>query len=146
MTAAEEHTQNTEEIEQCSGSAGKSVLGRQATAAKTAADASNKLVQSLTKATDVVTASKAKKNKADTDAAKKQLQDAVKDAQNLLTDSEGNVADETTRQTLQTALDAASKALQQSKPDLKTLQKALADLQTAVDSVNNSLLPPVSSG
>lgn len=146
VAAAEEHTQNAKDVEQCSGSAGESVLGRQATAAKTAADESSKLVQSLTKATDAVTGSKAKKTKADTDAAKKQLQDAVKDAQNLLADSEGDVADETTRQTLQTALDAANKALQQSKPDVKTLQKALADLQTAVDGVNNSLLTPVSSG
>ena len=64
----------------------------------------------------------------------------------ILTDSEGNVADETTRQMLQTALGAANKALHQSKPDLKTLQKALTDLQTAVDGVNNSLLSPVSSG
>lgn len=95
--------------------------------------------KTLTSAVKAVTDSQAKKTKADTDAAKKTLEQAVADAKTLLANSEGAVADDATRQTLQAAVDKADALLKASDPKLADLTQAQTDLQNASTAVNDSM-------
>jgi hypothetical protein len=68
------------------------------------------------------------------------LAQAIKDAQGTLDSSNGKVADDKTRETLQKALDAANKVLADSSvKDQKRYQDAKASLAAPVKSVNDSV-------
>lgn len=72
--------------------------------------------------------------------AKASLAQAIKDAQGTLDSSNGKVADDKTRETLQKALDAANKVLADSSvKDQKRYQDAKATLAAPVKSVNDSV-------
>lgn len=72
--------------------------------------------------------------------AKASLAQAIKDAQGTLDSSNGKVADNKTRETLQKALDAANKVLADSSvKDQKRYQDAKATLAAPVKSVNDSV-------
>lgn len=126
------------EVSACGESAGVDALTKQTADANTGADQAKELASSLTKAADAVTASQTKKTDADRDKVKQQLTTAVADAQTRLDNTLGAVADDATRQALQSAIDKANELLGQSKPDVKALQDASSALQTALDDVNNS--------
>ncbi|KAA8815118.1 hypothetical protein EMB92_10630 [Bifidobacterium callitrichos] len=96
-------------------------------------------IKTVDSALKAVTDSQDDKNDADVKTAKDNLQKAVTDAQTLMTNSEGAVADDSTRQTLQSAIDAANKLIGDSDPKLEDLQNALKALQDATNAVNDSM-------
>lgn len=110
--------------------------------AKTNQDLAQQLTDSVGKVTDAAKAvadSRDAKAEADKANARNALQTAVNDAQTLLDNSLWAVADNTTRVTLEEAINAANTLLQQDDPDLKALQDAQTALQSASDGVNASM-------
>ncbi|MGN0104167.1 hypothetical protein [Bifidobacterium thermacidophilum] len=89
-------------------------------------------------AKDVKTSAKTKQTN-DYDSAVDTLKTTTSEASTLLSNSQGVVADDNTRTTLQSAIDAANTLLQKDKPALVDVQKAQNDLQTASDAVNASM-------
>lgn len=86
-----------------------------------------------------VKASVTAKQNNDYDTAVNTLKTSTSEATTLMTNSEGVVADDQTRTTLQSAIDAANELLKKDKPALADLQKAQSDLQSASDTVNDSM-------
>ena len=110
--------------------------------AKTNQDLAQQLTDSAGKVTDAAKAvadSRDAKAEADKANARNSLQTAVNDAQTLLDNSLWAVADNTTRVTLEEAINTANALLQQDDPDLKALQDAQTALQSASDGVNASM-------
>lgn len=89
-------------------------------------------------AKDVKTSAKTKQTN-DYNTAVDTLKTTTSEASTLLSNSQGVVADDNTRTTLQSAIDAANTLLQKDKPALADVQKAQNDLQTASDAVNASM-------
>ena len=110
--------------------------------AKTNQDLAQQLTDSAGKVTDAAKAvadSRDAKTETDKTNARNALQTAVNDAQTLLDNSLRAVADNTTRVTLEEAINTANALLQQDDPDLKALQDAQTALQSASDGVNASM-------
>lgn len=110
--------------------------------AKTNQDLAQQLTDSAGNVTDAAKAvadSRDAKTETDKTNARNALQTAVNDAQTLLDNSLWAVADNTTRVTLEEAINAANELLQQDNPDLAALQNAQAALQSASDGVNASM-------
>lgn len=110
--------------------------------AKTNQKLAQQLTDSAGKVTDAAKAvadSRDAKTETDKTNARNALQTAVNDAQTLLDNSLWAVADNTTRVTLEEAINAANELLQQDNPDLAALQNAQAALQSASDGVNASM-------
>lgn len=110
--------------------------------AKTNQDLAQQLTDSVGKVTDAAKAvadSRDAKTETDKTNARNALQTAVNDAQTLLDNSLWAVADNTTRVTLEEAINTANALLQQDDPDLKALQDAQTALQSASDGVNASM-------
>ncbi|WP_188355695.1 hypothetical protein [Galliscardovia ingluviei] len=99
-------------------------------------DTASKLREALDKAIKKVNASVAAKQLAD---AKQTLTDKVNAAQQSLTDSDGKVADNATRDQLQAAIDNANKILANKNATLKALQDEPAKLDNAINTVNASV-------
>lgn len=89
-------------------------------------------------AKDVKSSAKTKQTN-DYNSAVDTLKTTTSEASTLLSNSQGVVADDNTRTTLQSAIDAANTLLQKDKPTLADVQKAQNDLQTASDAVNASM-------
>lgn len=89
-------------------------------------------------AKDVKSSAKTKQTN-DYNSAVDTLKTTTSEASTLLSNSQGVVADDNTRTTLQSAIDAANTLLQKDKPALVDVQKAQNDLQTASDAVNASM-------
>lgn len=100
------------------------------------ADTASQLRDKLDKAVKKVKDSVAAKQLAD---AKQALTDKVNAAKQSLTDSDGKVADNATRDQLQAAIDAAGKLLANKQTRLKALQDEPAKLDTAINTVNQSV-------
>lgn len=139
LKTAVSDAQSADTVSQCDANASVDALTKQTSAANDATDTAAELSDSLTKAADAVTASQTKKTDEDRDKAKKDLETVVSDAQTLFDNTVGAVADESTRDALQTALDTANKLLKEPKPNVQSLQDALKALQTASDNVNASV-------
>lgn len=110
--------------------------------AKTNQKLAQQLTDSAGKVTDAAKAvadSRDAKAEADKANARNALRTAVNDAQTLLDNSLWAVADNTTRVTLEEAINTANALLQQDDPDLKALQDAQTALQSASDGVNASM-------
>ncbi|WP_288271916.1 hypothetical protein [uncultured Bifidobacterium sp.] len=115
-------------------------------AMRKAAETNKTLTTELTTANSTIKAA-AKEVKAsvtvkqnnDYDTAVNTLKTSTSEATTLMTNSEGVVADDQTRTTLQSAIDAANELLKKDKPALADLQKAQSDLQSASDAVNDSM-------
>ena len=99
-------------------------------------DTASQLRDKLDKAVKKVKDSVSAKQLAD---AKQALTDRVHAAKQSLTDSDGKVQDNATRDQLQQAIDTASKLLTDKKATLKALQDAPAKLDTAINTVNQSV-------
>jgi hypothetical protein len=96
----------------------------------------NSIVKAAAK--DVKSSAKTKQTN-DYNSAVDTLKTTTSEASTLLSNSQGVVADDNTRTTLQSAIDAANTLLQKDKPALVDVQKAQNDLQTASDAVNASM-------
>ena len=123
----------------CKTSMSTGALGK---AAKTNQTLATQLVNlnSIVKAAakDVKSSAKTKQTN-DYNSAVDTLKTTTSEASTLLSNSQGVVADDNTRTTLQSAIDAANTLLQKDKPALVDVQKAQNDLQTASDAVNASM-------
>lgn len=95
----------------------------------------NDSINSIGKAMRGVEASKTAKQVKD---AKDALDKTITDAENLYKDSEGQVSDDKTRESLKTAIDNAKKTSGDKKADVKSLTTANDTLSKAVKAVNDS--------
>lgn len=92
-------------------------------------------INAIGKAMRGVEASKTAKQVKD---AKDALGKTITDAENLYKDSEGQVSDDKTRESLKTAIDNAKKSSGDKKADVKSLTAANDTLSKAVKAVNDS--------
>lgn len=92
-------------------------------------------INAIGKAMGEVEASKTAKQVKD---AKDALDKTIADAENLYKDSEGQVSDDKTRESLKTAIDNAKKTSGDKKADVKSLTAANDTLSKAVKAVNDS--------
>ncbi|MBW3081196.1 hypothetical protein [Bifidobacterium saguinibicoloris] len=104
----------------------------------TLTDTLNAQAAAVDKAVKAVTDSRDAKTKADTEAARSELATAVTDAQTLLDESAGQV-DDSTRQTLQKAIDAANALTGGTGASLEDLKGAIESLSTASGAVRESM-------
>ena len=89
-------------------------------------------------ATAVTNSQKAKETQDNADALKK-LETAINHAQSLLDNSLYQVADDSTRVTLQSAIDHALELFNGNSTDTNAINQSITDLQTASDDVNASM-------
>ena len=89
-------------------------------------------------ATAVTNSQKAKEKQDNADALKK-LEAAINNAQSLLDNSLYQVADDSTRVTLQSAIDHALELFNGNSTDTNAINQSITDLQTASDDVNASM-------
>lgn len=89
-------------------------------------------------ATAVTNSQKAKEKQDNVDALKK-LEAAINNAQSLLDNSLYQVADDSTRVTLQSAIDHALELFNGNSTDTNAINQSITDLQTASDDVNASM-------
>lgn len=89
-------------------------------------------------ATAVTNSQKAKEKQDNADALKK-LETAINNAQSLLDNSLYQVADDSTRVTLQSAVDHALELFNGNSTDTNAINQSITDLQTASDDVNASM-------
>ncbi|MDK8650024.1 hypothetical protein QP849_06355 [Alloscardovia omnicolens] len=90
----------------------------------------------LDKALNAVVKSKSEK---DVDNAKNMVQAKLDEMNSLLASSDGQVADNSTRDNLQNTINAVNTALNDKKASVESLNKALEPVQGAIDGVNNSI-------
>ena len=79
------------------------------------------------------------KNEKDVDNAKNMVQAKLDEMNSLLASSDGQVADNSTRDNLQNTINAVNTALKDKKASVESLNKALEPVQGAIDGVNNSV-------
>lgn len=89
-------------------------------------------------ATAVTNSQKAKEKQDNADALKK-LESAINNAQSLLDNSLYQVADDSTRVMLQSAIDHALELFNGNSTDTNAINQSITDLQTASDDVNASM-------
>lgn len=89
-------------------------------------------------ATAVTNSQKAKEKQDNADALKK-LESAINNAQSLLDNSLYQVADDSTRVTLQSAIDHALELFNGNSTDTNAIEQSITDLQTASDDVSASM-------
>jgi hypothetical protein len=123
----------------CPASMSAADLRTSASDARRLTEALNKSAGTVISAAKAVTASKSVKDSADAAALFAHLKTATADAQTLFENSRYNVADDSTRVALQSALKTANGLLAQSKPDTAAVQDALTGLQDAGDAVKSSM-------
>ena len=114
---------------------GTETLNANASKNKQIARASTKAKTNVAKATKAVNDGKAEK----IEFIKHELQTAVTGAQKIYDDSKGVVLDDSTRTTLQSAIDQANALLQQDDADLNEMQQSITDVKDAGDAVTVSM-------
>lgn len=123
----------------CSTSMSTDAMRKAAETNKTLATQLTTANSTIKAAAKEVKASVATKQNNDYNTAVDTLKTSTSEATTLLANSEGVVADDQTRTTLQSVIDAANTLLQKDKPALADVQKAQSDLQSASDAVNESM-------
>lgn len=96
----------------------------------------NTAAKTITTATKDLVASKDAKDLADAKAA---AQAKLDEANNLYASSDGQVADNATRDTLKAAIDALDAAVKDKKTTVHTLSERVQAVQSAIDQVNSSV-------
>ena len=119
----------------CDVALGTETLNANASKNKQIARASTKAKTNVAKATKAVNDGKAEK----VEFIKHELQTAVTGAQKIYDDSKGVVLDDSTRTTLQSAIDQANALLQQDDADLNEMQQSITDVKDAGDAVTVSM-------
>lgn len=90
----------------------------------------------LDKALNAVVKSKSEK---DVDNAKNMVQSKLDEMNSLLTSSDGQVADNSTRDNLQNTINAVKNALNDKNATVESLKKVVEPVQAAIDQVNASM-------
>lgn len=119
----------------CDVALGAETLNANASKNKQIARASTKAKMNVAKATKAVNDGKAEK----VEFIKHELQTAVTGAQKIYDDSKGVVLDDSTRTTLQSAIDQANALLQQDDAALNEMQRSITDVKDAGDAVTVSM-------
>lgn len=119
----------------CDVALGTETLNANASKNKQIARASTKAKTNVAKATKAVNDGKAEK----IEFIKHELQTAVTGAQKIYDDSKGVVLDDSTRTTLQSAIDQANALLQQDDAALNEMQRSITDVKDAGDAVTVSM-------
>lgn len=135
LNSAVTNASSASEPVSCDVALGTETLNANASKNKQIARASTKAKTNVAKATKAVNDGKAEK----IEFIKHELQTAVTGAQKIYDDSKGVVLDDSTRTTLQSAIDQANALLQQDDADLNEMQQSITDVKDAGDAVTVSM-------
>ena len=139
LQSAVKDAQNLTTVEECGADLSNAELRQRSKAMNEQLPTLQSQSKTLNDSATAVTNSQKAKEKQDNADALKKLETAINNAQSLLDDSLYQVADDSTRVTLQSAIDHALELFNGNSTDTNAINQSITDLQTASDDVNASM-------
>lgn len=139
LQSAVKDAQNLTAVGECSADLSNAELRQRSKAMNEQLPTLQSQSKTLNDSATAVTNSQKAKGKQDNADALKKLEAAINNAQSLLDDSLYQVADDSTRVTLQSAIDHALELFNGNSTDTNAINQSITDLQTASDDVNASM-------
>ena len=139
LQSAVKDAQNLTTVEECSADLSNAELRQRSKAMNEQLPTLQSQSKTLNDSATAVTNSQKAKEKQDNADALKKLETAINNAQSLLDNSLYQVADDSTRVTLQSAIDHALELFNGNSTDTNAINQSITDLQTASDDVNASM-------
>ena len=139
LQSAVKDAQNLTAVGECSADLSNSELRQRSKAMNELLPTLQSQSKNLNDSATAVTNSQKAKEKQDNADALKKLETAINNAQSLLDNSLYQVADDSTRVTLQSAVDHALELFNGNSTDTNAINQSITDLQTASDDVNASM-------
>lgn len=139
LQSAVKDAQNLTTVGECSADLSNSELRQRSKAMNEQLPTLQSQSKNLNDSATAVTNSQKAKEKQDNADALKKLEAAINNAQSLLDNSLYQVADDSTRVTLQSAIDHALELFNSNSTDTNAINQSITDLQTASDDVNASM-------
>ena len=139
LQSAVKDAQNLTTVEECSADLSNAELRQRSKAMNEQLPTLRSQSKTLNDSATAVTNSQKAKEKQDNADALKKLETAINNAQSLLDNSLYQVADDSTRVTLQSAIDHALELFNGNSTDTNAINQSITDLQTASDDVNASM-------
>lgn len=139
LQSAVKDAQNLTAVGECSADLSNAELRQRSKAMNEQLPTLQSQSKTLNDSATAVTNSQKAKGKQDNADALKKLETAINNAQSLLDDSLYQVADDSTRVTLQSAIDHALELFNGNSTDTNAINQSITDLQTASDDVNASM-------
>ena len=139
LQSAVKDAQNLTSVGECSADLSNAELRQRSKAMNKQLPTLQSQSKTLNDSATAVTNSQKAKEKQDNADALKKLETAINNAQSLLDNSLYQVADDSTRVTLQSAIDHALELFNGNSTDTNAINQSIMDLQTASDVVNASM-------
>lgn len=139
LQSAVKDAQNLTTVGECSADLSNAELRQRSKAMNKQLPTLQSQSKTLNDSAIAVTNSQKAKEKQDNADALKKLEAAINNAQSLLDNSLYQVADDSTRVTLQSAIDHALELFNGNSTDTNAINQSITDLQTASDDVNASM-------
>lgn len=139
LQSAVKDAQNLTSVGECSADLSNAELRQRSKAMNKQLPTLQSQSKTLNDSATAVTNSQKAKEKQDNADALKKLEAAINNAQSLLDNSLYQVADDSTRVTLQSAIDHALELFNGNSTDTNAINQSITDLQTASDGVNASM-------
>ena len=139
LQSAVKDAQNLTTVGECSADLSNAELRQRSKAMNKQLPTLQSQFKTLNDSATAVTNSQKAKEKQDNADALKKLEAAINNAQSLLDNSLYQVADDSTRVTLQSAIDHALELFNGNSTDINAINQSITDLQTASDDVNASM-------
>ena len=139
LQSAVKDAQNLTTVEECSADLSNAELRQRSKDMNEQLPMLRSQSKTLNESATAVTNSQKAKEKQDNADALKKLETAINNAQSLLDNSLYQVADDSTRVTLQSAIDHALELFNGNSTDTNAINQSITDLQTASDDVNASM-------
>lgn len=139
LQSAVKDAQNLTTVGECSADLSNAELRQRSKAMNKQLPTLQSQSKTLNDSATAVTNSQKSKEKQDNADALKKLETAINNAQSLLDNSLYQVADDSTRVTLQSAIDHALELFNGNSTDTNAINQSITDLQTASDDVNASM-------
>lgn len=139
LQSAVKDAQNLTTVEECSADLSNAELRQRSKDMNEQLPTLRSQSKTLNESATAVTNSQKAKEKQDNADALKKLETAINNAQSLLDNSLYQVADNSTRVTLQSAIDHALELFNGNSTDTNAINQSITDLQTASDDVNASM-------
>ena len=139
LQSAVKDAQNLTTVEECSADLSNAELRQRSKDMNEQLPTLRSQSKTLNDSATAVTNSQKAKEKQDNADALKKLETAINNAQSLLDNSLYQVADNSTRVTLQSAIDHALELFNGNSTDTNAINQSITDLQTASDDVNASM-------
>lgn len=139
LQSAVKDAQNLTTVGECSADLSNAELRQRSKAMNKQLPTLRSQSKTLNDSVTAVTNSQKAKEKQDNADALKKLETAINNAQSLLDNSLYQVADDSTRVTLQSAIDHALELFNGNSTDTNAINQSITDLQTASDDVNASM-------